>query len=260
MRVHALALSFLALTCIACAPPRANPRLTSLTADNGAARQDLQIEYDASGFPERIEKEISDITLVTELTWSSGRLEELVTEAGDNTITTTFSFDGDLLVRAESDGRECELAYDRGRLTSMQIRDGDDVQELEFEYDDDGRLERFNGGVFGETEIDLDDGRPASLTFAGNVEVDAEYDDDGRLEVLDTMTYSYDDAGRVDEIVDAASTFVWDLDYDDGDAAGLDVTPFIMGLSLPLWDLRGQPHSTPDARTQAARFVTDLYW
>jgi hypothetical protein len=201
-------------------------RLVEATADDGFAIEEISLSYDDGG---RIEEVDARSTF----------------EGGSSRSTRSFEYLGGALVAFSSSFRfnigdtvsesedEIEIEHKDGRPVVMTLTAGDNVITLEASYAD-GALDSFDVEQRGKTNT----GEP--FTINGSA------------------VYEYDSAGRLDNAVfendGSPEELVIEIDYEDGDASGLDVTSFD-ALFFGLWDMKGAGYGAHDPKTQAARFL-----
>lgn len=274
---------------------RANPRVAKVTRDSETSRSSTTFDYSDEGRLTAVEDEfdilefewddgvLTEVTrkdpdddaddVRTELEYKNGRLVELKAEIGDGEDVANIFYD--------KVGRIEKIERDQF--------DGLSVQTSLYEFDDAGRVvEIVNKSVFdfdGElqrdesrTELEYEDGRLVTVTASSDTQemvIDVLYED-GRLASLDlkqtifadgdapdqesegTIEYEYNDEGLIagaDFETDQGEDGSFEIDYDDGEALDLDVTPTTSMFFLPFFDLRGQVFTNIDTRTQAARLA-----
>lgn len=211
-----------------------NGRLVELTGELGDAGDDVTtIDYDKGGRIEKVEQDQLDGAAVSTSLYAyddAGRLVQIVNK---NVFESVDEFGDDALVRSET---RTELEYEDGRLVSVSVKSDDSQLDLDLEYED-GRLASMDvTSVFGDGDGD-DEQQESSGTIT------YEYNDDGLIKGAELD--GDDDVENVDI----------EIDYDDGDALDLDVTPTSSLFFVPSFDLRGNAFSSIDSHTQAARMA-----
>lgn len=124
--------------------------------------------------------------------------------------------------------------------------------------------------------IEAEDGRPGALTVEADVAtlvLAVEVDDEGRIGAFEgartykgsdrednvVVGFSYDDEGRLVSVTASdddglSDDPITELTYEDGEAQGLDVTPYSI-FFFGLWDLEGKGRLSLEPERQSARFV-----
>ena len=158
----------------------------------------------------------------------AGRVVEIVARS---VFETVDEFGDDELIRGET---KTEMEYEDGHLVKVTFSSDNNEAKLEHEYED-GRLVKMDISSVFEASDGEESESGGSIAF--------EYNDDGLIEVAEL-----DSDGDDDELT-------IEIDYDDGEAVDLDVTPINSLFFVPFFDLRGNAYSTIDTRTQAARLA-----
>jgi hypothetical protein len=146
-----------------------------------------------------------------------------------------------VLVGAEETSRavtERDFEVKDGAPSSIEIRNGGNTTLMDVDQDDEGRVDGFD--VTYKRGADPENESQALVGFS--------YGQESGL--LTALTVSDDDGLTDDPLTE--------LSYDEGEAAGLDVTPYTI-FGYGIWDLTGKSHLTLDPATQAARFMMPLW-
>ncbi len=272
---------------------RANPRIQKMVREQGGQRTTTQFRYDDSGHPSEVSVDFGGVTETLTLTFDGGQLVKLDNKhqagGGATVDKTKLEYDGGRLVKASTDVGNSDQTVtttvdydDSGRVSQVErtndFGDGAAVDTTTFDYGDNG-LESFTtkstfstagqGGATSKvtTDITYKDGRIDKLDSDNGESTQtarASYVDG----VLDTVEVegqngrsakaSYDyEGGRIVGVTqsgDNAEDINFAIDYDDGDAADLDMAPNDVTLG-GLWDLRGAAFNGFDAHSQAARLA-----
>jgi YD repeat-containing protein len=157
------------------------------------------------------------------------------------TSTTTWSYLDNQLEKVESSittrvaGTRTTVStlstytFEDGRLIELVQDVGSQRTTTKYSYDDDERLEVADVTTFGEGAL-------------AHARTRLDYDEDGRVSALEKSAVVDDE--EVDPKYDV------EIDYDDGDARGVEMAPAEIG---GLWDLRGAAYTSIDGERAALR-------
>lgn len=280
-------------TCTARPNPRVSS-IVREPANDDDPRRTLRFRYDGDGRVDEVVRSEGDATRTWALAWDGGRLVKATVTSGDDVVVETehvIEYDQGrvLRVRATSTSDDemqvSTFSYDeKGRFVKSVLDGATEDVTATIEYDRDGLItsmksERSNDGDVTSTstiEVQREDGVMAAMRLHADnddpVSIATEFDDDTRQlthlafasddDITSHMDYFYDGDGRIKAMEQTAAlgdltvaVATTDIEYEDGDAASLDLWAnevFLMGL---FFDFRGGHWGTFDNTTTVPRLA-----